>query len=152
MADGRFETFKAAARYQEILGARAAEVGDEALPEALHEMYAALGCGGFGGGLLWVPFTEGGEPSPGLLDLHYKTSRPAYATDLADFFDRVATMDDWVDEELRPEQFVDAREEHGDLGEDECYYFVPALALGGSEEGPFDKGQWAVHADLLRQM
>ena len=99
-----------------------------------------------------MAYTDEIEPSPGILDVHYKTMRQAYAVNVADFFDRVLLMDEYREEELREPRFHQAREQHGDLGRDECYFFVPALALGGSEDGAMDKGSWAVHLDLLRQM
>lgn len=104
------------------------------------------------GDVFYVAFTDTVPPSPGVLDVHYKTMRPAYATSLADFFDRVLLTDSYRAEELRELRFRQARDSLGDLEAGECYHFVPALALGGSEDGELAKGDWAVHLELLRQL
>ena len=102
------------------------------------------------GDVFYVAFTDDVEPSPGVLDVHYKTMRPAYARDLEDFFDRVLLDPAYRAEELREARFHRAMDELGPLGPGECYHFVPALALGGSED-QVAKGDWSVHLHLLRQ-
>lgn len=102
------------------------------------------------GDIVYAVLVDGEPPSPGILDVHYRTMRAAYATSPADFLTRVLLMDDYRAEELREPTFANARRV-GDLAADEMYAFSPALVLGGSEDGPFDKVKWDVHLDFLFQ-
>ncbi len=103
------------------------------------------------GNVLYVAYTDGIPPSPGVLDVHYKTMRPAAPT-VEMFFGSILMDAEWRDAELQTADFARALEAHGPLKSDQCYAYVPALALGGSPSGPFDKSHWGVHMELLRQL
>jgi hypothetical protein len=49
------------------------------------------------------------------------------------FFNRIITDWEYLSEELQLENFYPAKEALGDLSFDECYGYVPLLAMGGNE-------------------
>jgi len=56
-------------------------------------------------------------------------------------------------EVLRSALVAGARKRMGPLADGECYAFVPALALGGSERlASVERLDWRVHQELLRQL
>jgi len=70
-----------------------------------------------------------------------------------EFFNEYLCDERIHDGELRGELFKQAVEKLGELKNGEIYYFVPALILGGGEEiEHVDKGNAAVHLDMLFQM
>lgn len=72
--------------------------------------------------------------------------------------DSVATFLEGLDDPafrrafLREELYEAAKSRIGDYGDDECFFFVPGLALGGSEvASSVERGDWRVHQAILLQ-
>lgn len=86
-----------------------------------------------------------------LLDIHYrKITVSAYS--LKEFLEDYILSEIVEKEVLRKELFEEAQS-LGSLKEDEIYYFVPALVLGGSEKKEnLDRGSAAVHHQILYDM
>lgn len=85
------------------------------------------------------------------IDIHFKRMK-VLSTSAEEF---VQLLDDveWQNAFLRKPLFDAVKERLGEWGADECYCFVPALALGGSEEAPsVERVNWNVHQALLLQM
>lgn len=99
---------------------------------------------------------ELGLPNPeeacdvALIDVHYK--KMTMLADSASSF--VSSLDDdgWQLAFLRREIYDAARERVGDYADDECFMFVPALAMGGAEEAAsVQRGKWREHQAILFQ-
>lgn len=97
----------------------------------------------------------GGDPERegdvALVDIHYK-KMTVLGTSVETFLDG---LDDpqFLDAFFRREMFSDALQRLGPCAKNECYGFVPALALGGSEEAEsLQRVDWRVHQALLLQM
>lgn len=85
------------------------------------------------------------------IDIHFKRMK-VLSTSAEEF---VQLLDDpeWQQAFLRKPMFDAVKARLGDWGADECYCFVPALALGGSESAEsVDRVNWAAHQSLLLQM
>ncbi|HEY4175259.1 MAG TPA: T6SS immunity protein Tdi1 domain-containing protein [Kofleriaceae bacterium] len=85
-----------------------------------------------------------------MVDIHYKRMA-MLASDPEQF---ISSLDDreWQDAFLRGELYRTAKDRIGDYTDDECFYFVPALALGGSDSADsVDRGNWRVHQSILLQ-
>jgi hypothetical protein len=85
------------------------------------------------------------------IDIHFKRMK-VLSTSAEEF---VQLLDDpeWQQAFLRKPMFDAVKARLGDWGADECYCFVPALALGGSESAEsVERVNWAVHQSLLLQM
>jgi hypothetical protein len=85
-----------------------------------------------------------------MVDVHYKRMT-VLGTSADDF---LANVDDEEFQRafLRRDMYLAARKRIGDYSDEQCFYFVPALALGGSEDaGSVDRGDWRVHQEILRQ-
>jgi len=75
----------------------------------------------------------------------------------ADEFDWFMNMDltgkIFIKEDLKAEQYLKAKEKLGNLKFDECYGYVPLLALGGGEKVEnLQKVNTKVHIDLITQV
>jgi hypothetical protein len=85
-----------------------------------------------------------------LIDVHYK--RMTMVAESAEALLESLDRPDWQKAYLRADLYRKAKKRLGDYGEDECFFFVPALALGGSEDAAsVDRGNWLVHQDILFQ-
>jgi hypothetical protein len=85
-----------------------------------------------------------------MIDIHYKRMS-MLGPSVGDFLE---SLDDpkWQRAFLRAELYAKAKKRLGDYRDDECFYFVPALALGGSEDAKsVERGKWLVHQALLLQ-
>ena len=85
------------------------------------------------------------------IDIHFKRMK-VLATSAEEF---VALLDDdeWQKAFLRKPLYAAARARLGEWSQTECYGFVPALALGGSEDAAsIDRVDWLVHQSLLLQV
>ena len=85
------------------------------------------------------------------VDIHYKRMKVLSMS--AEEF--VELLDDaqWQNAFLRKPLFEAAKARLGDWGPTECFGFVPALSLGGSETAEsIDRVDWKVHQALLLQM
>lgn len=72
---------------------------------------------------------------------------------MEDFFDNTLAGNDYYNNTLRRELFLQAVEKKGPLAVGEIYLFEPALSAGGAEEiEHVGKGNGIVHLDLLFQM
>ena len=108
----------------------------------LHDEAAAQGMTGENPGEL-------GDVS--VVDVHYAAIDVA-ALGVADFFDGFADPD-LAERVLRLSRVHTLRERLGPLRRTEQYAFVPALGLGGSEDGDIaDRCDFLVHCSLLRQL
>lgn len=84
------------------------------------------------------------------VDIHFKRMN-VLATSAEEF---VALLDDREFQKafLRQPIYADAQARLGDWGVDECFGFVPALALGGREDAAsVQRMDWRVHQSLLLQ-
>lgn len=60
---------------------------------------------------------------------------------------------DWQEAYLRRALYRDAKARIGNYTDDECFCFVPALALGGSGDAEsVERANWRVHQEILRQL
>jgi hypothetical protein len=85
-----------------------------------------------------------------LLDVHYK--RMQMLADSVESFLSSLDRDEWQEEFLRAGLYSEAKTRIGDYEDNECFYFVPALALGGAEEpDAVERGDWRVHQAILIQ-
>jgi hypothetical protein len=83
-----------------------------------------------------------------LLDIHYKQMRVVGSVD--DFLNSFEAS--WLHDMLHADLYSKAKKRIGDFSDDECYGFVPALAVGGSAEATsVQRQRWDVHQDILRQ-
>jgi len=85
-----------------------------------------------------------------LIDVHYK--KMTMLADSASSF--ISSLDDdgWQLAFMRKELYEAAKERVGDYADDECFMFVPALALGGSEDAQsVQRGKWREHQSILFQ-
>jgi hypothetical protein len=85
------------------------------------------------------------------IDIHFKRMK-ILATSAEEF---VEVLDDpeWQRAFLRQPIYAAAKKRIGDWEHHECYCFVPALALGGSEHAAtVQRVDWRVHQALLLQM
>lgn len=86
------------------------------------------------------------------VDVHFARIDIA-ALSVMEFFEEMLANPDNVDTILRRPLVRAATEILGPLGDHEQYDFVPALALGGSEElGSAQKVNMLVHTSILRQL
>jgi hypothetical protein len=75
------------------------------------------------------------------------------AWSLNDFFDKYLCDKINLNELFFYDFFPLAKENYGSLANDEIYFFVPALRLGGNEDiNNMDKGHAVVHLDFLLQL
>ena len=156
------------------------------LPDALLELWARVGLGRYGGGLIqlvnpdeykpvlygWlmldtpnpdrVPIAisafgkllyyrklaEGAE-DVAFIDPHWR-STDVVNWSLVDFFNESMCDDEIVEDVLQSDLFAECGTKYGALMDDEIYFYVPALALGGSEDvESMGKGNALVHLELL---
>lgn len=85
------------------------------------------------------------------LDIHFKRMK-ILATSAEEF---VELLDDaeWQKAFLRKPLYVAAKARVGEWTQDECFGFVPALALGGREQAAsVERVDWRVYQALLLQM
>lgn len=87
-----------------------------------------------------------------LLDIHYRqTTTCSYS--FGEFFQYFITDDGIIDKLLRKELFEKAVGKFGEPEANEIFFFVPALAYGGSETLKYvQKGDAVVHQHLLFEM
>ncbi len=86
------------------------------------------------------------------LDIHHRQIDVCIWS-LNDFFNSFIVDKDAIEEYLKKKLFERASKEKGSINYDEIYYFIPALAIGGSEDiKHIDKGIATVHQSLLFQM
>ena len=87
-----------------------------------------------------------------LLDPHYRQITTCIWS-LEGFFNDYLIESEVIQEISKNNLFQEAFQAKGSLKNGEIYYFVPALALGGSESLEcIDKGDAKVHLDLLFQL
>lgn len=169
------------------------------MPEALLKLYADVGVGSFGGGVMWItapqelqamldvwlpssprriPFARSafgdvfyfrdlreearakgltGEVPGELFDV--SVVRPDFfevtvvAFSIEELFEEVLGFADNIEGVLRRDLVDAASEIYGPLEADEQFGFVPALALGGSEDiTSVQKVKMLVHTSILRQL
>jgi hypothetical protein len=85
-----------------------------------------------------------------MIDIHYK--RMTMLADSAKSFLDSLEKPDWQKAFLRADLYRKAKKRLGDYGDDECFCFVLALAMGGSEDAAsVQRANWRVHQDILRQ-
>ncbi|MDR3054799.1 MAG: DUF1851 domain-containing protein [Zoogloeaceae bacterium] len=103
---------------------------------------------GFGDVFYYRKLTDTDE-DVSLLDIHYrKTSVCCWS--LRSFFDDFITQKKVADELLKAQLFEQATEKFGQLNEEDIFFFVPALALGGAENIQYvSKGTATVHQSML---
>jgi hypothetical protein len=90
------------------------------------------------------------ESDVALIDIHYKKMR-VLSQDVEGFLDALEDPE-FQSTYLRKELYEAVRAKVGPPSEGECYGFVPALALGGSEEvGSVQRLDWKVHQAILIQ-
>lgn len=85
------------------------------------------------------------------IDIHFKRMK-VLATSAEEF---VESLDDpeWQKAFLRQPIYEAAKARIGDWDQHECFAFVPALALGGSEQAAsVERMDWSVHQSLLLQI
>ena len=85
------------------------------------------------------------------IDIHFKRMK-VLATSVEEF---VESLDDpeWQKAFLRQPLYTAAKARLGDWDQHECFAFVPALALGGSEQAAsVERMDWRVHQSLLLQI
>jgi hypothetical protein len=86
-----------------------------------------------------------------LIDVHYR--RMTMIADSAAAFVDSLEDPEWQRAFLRRDLYDQARTRLGELADDELYAFVPALALGGSEDAAsLERCNWQVHQEILRQL
>jgi hypothetical protein len=103
---------------------------------------------GFGDIFYLRNWPEGGYDIS-LLEAHYAKSNVITAS-LDDFFNRYLCDEQTRRVRLRAELFAAAQAKCGPIDVKECYFFVPALCLGGAEDIRFvEKGDAAVHHYIL---
>jgi hypothetical protein len=86
------------------------------------------------------------------VDVHFKFV-DILALDVEELFNETFADPDNIEGALRGSLARAAREIYGPLASDECFCFVPALALGGSEDiASIQKVQMHVHWAILSQM
>ena len=85
------------------------------------------------------------------VDIHFKKMK-VLATSAEEFVELLGD-DEWQRAFLRKSIYDAARARVGDWGSTECFCFVPALALGGSEDAAsVECVDWHVHQALLLQI
>lgn len=85
------------------------------------------------------------------IDIHFKRMKVLSMS--AEEFVQVLDDAEWQNAFLRKPLFDAVKARLGEWAPDECYCFVPALALGGSEQAAsVDRVNWNVHQALLLQM
>jgi hypothetical protein len=86
-----------------------------------------------------------------IIDVHYR--RMTMIADSAQSFVELLEDKSWQRAFLRRDLLDKVRKKLGELGDDELYAFVPALALGGAEEPKYvERCNWLVHQALLLSM
>lgn len=87
-----------------------------------------------------------------ILDIHHRNI-DVCTYSLDDFFNGYIVDKEIYDEDLKVELFNESVKRKGALKEDEIFFFVPALVMGGSENAEFvDKGNAFVHQSILLKM
>ena len=87
-----------------------------------------------------------------LLDIHYRRSG-SFSASFSDFFEQIVPTESFANQFLRVDLFQEAFARQGQLTENEIFFFVPALSLGGAESVQYvEKGDAAVHQNLLFEM
>jgi hypothetical protein len=85
-----------------------------------------------------------------MVDIHYKRMAVlAYSVDAL-----LESLDDveWQRAFLRRDMYQEVRQRLGDYADGECFCFVPALSLGGSDDAAsVQRADWRVHQEILRQ-
>ncbi len=86
-----------------------------------------------------------------MIDIHDK--QMAVLGDSVAAFLAAIDRHDWQEAFLRRSLYRDAKARIGNYTDDECFCFVPALALGGGGEADsVERASWRVHQDILRQL
>ena len=86
-----------------------------------------------------------------MVDIHDK--QMAVLGDSVAAFLAAIDRHDWQEAFLRRSLYRDAKARIGNYTDDECFCFVPALALGGSGDAEsVERANWRVHQDILRQL
>ncbi|ORX76520.1 hypothetical protein BCR32DRAFT_329328 [Anaeromyces robustus] len=92
------------------------------------------------------------EDDVSLLSIHYK-SIDVCALSFEDFMEEYIVAEDVEEDVLRKSLFLEAKEKYEKLNENEIFFFVPALALGGNEDIKYvNKGDLRVQQNILFQM
>lgn len=107
---------------------------------------------GFGDVVVWRPDLEENDKQEGFLTLlHYKYEDVEVLSSGMDFI-----WDDFIkskscrEEELELKEFEEAVKMHGEIGYDECFGYVPILAIGGSKKTEnLQKVKIREHLDLI---
>lgn len=85
------------------------------------------------------------------IDIHFKRMKVLSMS--AEEFVELLDDAEWQNAFLRKPLYEAAKARLGEWGPNECYGFVPALSLGGSETADsIDRVDWNVHQALLFQM
>lgn len=85
-----------------------------------------------------------------MVDVHHKRMT-MLAESVDELLDRMNHVD-WQRAFLRRDMYLEARKRIGDYGDDECYGFALALAMGGSEDAQsVRRFNWPVHLEILLQ-
>jgi hypothetical protein len=100
---------------------------------------------------------EAGQPDAetacdiAMIDIHDKAM--AVLADSVEGLLAAIDRHDWQEAFLRRSLYRDAKPRIGDFADDECFGFVPALAIGGSGDAEsVERMNWRVHQELLRQL
>jgi hypothetical protein len=105
----------------------------------------------FGKLFYYRKLAEGAE-DVAFIDPHWR-STDVVNWSLEDFFNDSMCDEEIIEDVLQSELFTECVAKYGALAENEIYFYVPALALGGSEDvNSMDKGSALVHLELLLQM
>ena len=87
-----------------------------------------------------------------LLDVHFKNIEVCTWSSIS-FFEDYLCDENIIESMLRKSLFEQSVEKSGRLAENECFYFVPALALGGTESIEcIAKGDMNVQLSILFQL
>lgn len=87
-----------------------------------------------------------------ILDIHYRNV-DVCTWDLDEFLNEFLMDKEIQETVLRENLFEKAMKKVGKINEEEIYFFVPALVLGGAEEIKYiDKGHAGIHQEILLQL
>lgn len=92
------------------------------------------------------------ESDISLLDIHHRDISVCEYS-LKDFFEKYIVNKDLSNELLKKPLFMNAVDKLGKLKNNEIFFFVPALVLGGAEDVKYiDKGTGSVHQRVLFEL